>query len=156
MTRTGARKITTAAVLLLSIAVCGCSKDAIFESTVVDGSHKPLSRVRVIAHKVEPVQGYENAEAYTDASGRFRLEKLHPSASYALSFMSGDWETQANFTIQTGPQRTVKFMSPFQIRFMRTTDGVIRDSRTGLFWAPDTGDTRVRQCSLLPSPCRVS
>jgi len=130
--------------LVLVVAFCSCaqSKQSAVEGKLVDANGKPVAGVKITASQVQPIKGYEQAEAVTGADGGFRLTGLFPSSKYVIKPWSDKWTTEVSMTVETAPQgETSRLPKPMVIRFTVSAEGVISDNQTGLEWVvgPDRG-----------------
>lgn len=100
----------TVFIVLMIFAVAGCGKKSGLEGKVVDGMAKPMAHVKIIAKQVQPIKGYEQFEAVTDADGTFRFKKLFPTSEYILFPWFEDWSKS--------PMRTLRYeANKFTARF---------------------------------------
>ncbi|MBM4136899.1 MAG: DUF1566 domain-containing protein [Nitrospira sp.] len=126
-------------LLIFSLTLMqGCEgKKAGIEGKVVDGKGNPMSSVKLIAKQVQPIKGYEHFETTTGSDGTFRFKGVFPSSDYIITPWSDSWKTAAMVKTQSGPEgQTSMLDKPLMVRFATSKDGVIKDSKTGLEWAP--------------------
>lgn len=123
-------------ILLISL-VFGCGEKAGIEGKVVDGKGNPMGGIKLIAKQVQPIKGYEHFETTTDSDGTFKFKGVFPSSDYVISPWADAWKTEAKTKVQSGPEgQTSMLDKPFMVRYTISKDGVIKDSKTGLEWAP--------------------
>jgi len=128
-------------LLVLGSVALGCGKQSALEGRVVDGQGKPIGGLKVAARQAQPIEGYEQFETTTGSDGTFRFDKLFRRSEYVLTSKSEEWSTEDSLTVESGPRGRTKLLpSPMVIRFTVSTEGVIRDTKTGLEWyvGPDT------------------
>jgi hypothetical protein len=125
------------------------------EGKVVNGREQPFANIKVVVKQVKPVKGYEKFETTTGADGMYRFEKLFPDSEYDLTLHEDDFNSR-KATPKTGmEEQAVKISN--HVRFLVSSDGVVRDSRTGLDWAvgPDR-DTNYAQAEQWVANCRLA
>ena len=107
---------------------------SIFDGKLVDGKHKPMANVKIVAKQKHPVvRGYGYFEAETGLDGTFSFKKLFPTSEYTLIPISELWKTNVQKVITTtGEQETLK--GELTVRFI-IAKGVVSDLHTGLQWA---------------------
>ena len=83
---------------------------SIFDGKLVDGKHKPMANVKIVAKQKHPVvRGYGYFEAETGLDGTFSFKKLFPTSEYTLIPISELWKTNVQKVITTtGEQETLK------------------------------------------------
>jgi len=116
-------------------------KGSAAEGKVVSKDGSPLSGVTAVAilPSGEYREGYEEIKAVADATGRFKLKGLYPGTYYRIFFQGGQCNDPRDRirtlppgeTLSLGKDYTLLF-SPFKV----LSNGVIKDPRTGLEWAP--------------------
>lgn len=137
-----------------------------------------MARVKITAAQVQPIKGYEQLEAKTNADGTFRIRGLFPSSQYVLKPWSDKWTSDAAIRLDSAPQgETAMLPSPMVIakaysktngglvinvgtdetRFATSSDGVIADAQTGLEWVvgPDR-DTNYEQAEQWVEGCTIA
>ena len=126
------------------------------EGKFVNGRGLPFANLKILAKQVQPMKGYEQFEATTEADGAFRFDRLCPVSQYILTAQEGAFFSEKK-TLRTGLDEQIeKISSPITIRFMISSDGAIADSRTGLEWVvgPDR-DTNYAQAEQWVVNCKV-
>ena len=127
-------------VVGMGLLLFGCGKKSGIEGKVLDGKGQPMSGVKMIAKQVQPIKGYEHFETTTGSDGAFSFKGVFPSSEYTLSPWGQNWNTAAKIQAQSGPEgQTSILTSPLVVRFTSNKEGVITDNKTGLLWAPDSG-----------------
>ncbi len=111
------------------------------EGRVVGKDGIPLPGVKVVAvlSYGDRREGYEKIRAVADAAGSFRLEGLYPGVYYRIFFEGGQCNDPrdrirslpSGETLSLNKEFTLLF-SPFKV----LSNGVIKDPRSGLEWAP--------------------
>ncbi len=108
----------------------------------MDGKGQPLSGIRVVAVKTEPLKGHKGSKTRTNSQGSFRLKGLIPNSPYLIHPESDKWMAKARVRVVSGPRRTTGALPHhFVIRFVYLKNGVIRDSLLGLEWVLASGQT---------------
>jgi hypothetical protein len=111
------------------------------EGKVLDCNGSPLSGVTVVAELPvdEYVEGYEEIKAVAGVDGDFKLTGLYPGTYYRIFFEGGQCNDPRERIRSLPVGETLKLRkdyvllySPFKV----LPNGVIRDPRTGLEWAP--------------------
>jgi hypothetical protein len=126
-------------VALVGVLCFGCGKKSGIEGKVLDGKGQPMSGVKMIAKQDQPIKGYERFETTTGSDGVFTFKGLYPSSGYSILPEIQSWDI---IKAQSGPEgQTSILTSHLVIRFTSNKDGVITDSKTGLQWAPDPGQS---------------
>jgi hypothetical protein len=127
-------------VLAVCLALVGCGKKAGIEGKIVDGKDKPMSGVKLIANQAQPIKGYEHFETKSGSDGTFKFKGVFPSSEYVIEPWSDEWKSVAKVKVQSGPEgQTSMLEKPFMVRYTLSKAGVLADSKTGLQWAPSTG-----------------
>ena len=122
-------------LILVSFLVIGCAKKSGIEGKVVDWKGQPISGIKIIVKQVQPIKGYEQFETNTNSDGNFSFKGVYPASEYTVKV-----EGAAVEKIQSGPEgQTSMLPSPIEVRFTVSSDGVIKDLKTGLQWAQDAG-----------------
>jgi len=122
-------------LFLIGLLSFGCAKKSGIEGKVVDGKGQPIAGVKIIAKQVQPIKGYEQFETKTNSDGNFSFKGVYPASEYIVKA-----EGAAEEKIQSGPEGQISMLpSPIEVRFTVSSDGVIKDSKTGLQWAQDAG-----------------
>jgi hypothetical protein len=111
------------------------------KGNVVGKDGRPLSGIKVLAmlQSGEYKEGYDWLEAKTDSNGTFTIKGLYPGTYYRIAF-DGEHCNDQRARIRSLPggetlsldKDYILFFSPFKV----SSDGVIKDPRTGLEWAP--------------------
>jgi hypothetical protein len=129
--------LVMAVCMMLGAALFGCGKKSGLEGKVVDGKGKPIAGVKVIAKQVQPIKGYEQFEATTEADGGFKFNKLYPTSEYVLALYSDKWLAKGEpDKLDSGPEGQTKILpSPLELRFSTSNPEVIFDTKLGLMWA---------------------
>lgn len=153
--------------MCIGLGACGSGKQSAVEGKLVDWNGKPVAGVKITASQVQPIKGYEQLEAVTKSDGAFLIKGLFPSSAYVLKPWSDKWTSETAVNMETAPRgETAVLPKPMVIdrafskgngalvidlatgktRFTVSTDGVIKDSATGLEWVvgPDR-DTNYSQ-----------
>ena len=99
---------------------------------LVDGRKRPMQGIEIMAKQVNPVPGYEQFEATTDADGSFSFTKLYPDSEYRF-FPVWNFKTDRTWTVRTSGEEERLHAAP-SFRFIMA-NGVVSDFRTGLQWA---------------------
>ena len=116
-------------------------KGSAAEGKVVGKDGSPLPGVTVVAvlPSGEYRAGYEQIKAVADATGSFTLKGLYPGTYYRIFFEGGQCNDPRDRIRSLPPAETLSlkkdytlFFSPFKV----LSNGVIKDPRTGLEWAP--------------------
>jgi hypothetical protein len=108
-----------------------------FEGRLVDGRGNPMSGIKIVAKQVQPVNGYEHFETASGPDGTFRFRGVLPFSDYVIAPRSDSWITSSSIKTRSGPEGKMNRLDePLMVRFILSRDGVIKDSKTGLEWAP--------------------
>lgn len=127
-----------AVILLFAFFSRGCGPKAGLTGFVLDGKGRPLPGLTVMAAAEKPgKKSPKPAKAETGKDGSFRFPSLSPDSRYVLSIKSDKWTTSLAVHAGTGQADTeIPLPAPLTMRFTRTPDGVIHDSRETLEWLP--------------------
>ncbi|RJP87697.1 MAG: DUF1566 domain-containing protein [Desulfobacteraceae bacterium] len=122
-------------ILIAIFMIAGCGKKSGLEGKIVDYKGQPLSGLNVIAHQVQPIEGYAEFETATGQDGKFLFKDFYPSSDYVISVRHKDWRSDAVAQVTAGPGgKTIKLKEPIRILFAVSGDGVITDFTSGLEW----------------------
>jgi hypothetical protein len=126
-------------LVLVGLLSIGCGKKSALEGGVVDGKGQPLAGVRIVAHKEQPVKGYDEFETTSGGDGAFRFPKLFPDSEYRLIAYKGRNSNSHPVEALSAPRGNTRILlTPLEIRFDVSEDGAtVRDTRTGLMWMRD-------------------
>lgn len=125
-------------LILISSLLLGCEKKSGIEGKVVDGKEQPIAGVKVVAMQVQPIKGYEQFETKTHPDGKFSFKGVYPASEYIIKV-----EGALKERILSGPEGQISLLtSPIVQRFVITKNGVVIDSKSGLYWAQDAGQQR--------------
>ena len=121
---------------IMVLAACSGGKQSAVEGKLVDWNGKPVADVKITASPVQPIKGYEHAEAVTEADGTFRLRGLFPSSAYVLKPWSDKWnaDADASITVETAPQgETSVLPKPMTITrvFSKSNPSLVANIATG-------------------------
>jgi hypothetical protein len=164
-------------IVMLGLVSCGGKQSAV-EGKLLDGAGKPVAGVKITAAQVQPIKGYEQFEAVTNADGTFRIKGLFPSSQYVLKPWSDKWTCETAVQMDSAPQgETAVLSAPMVIaqafsktggsmvidlatgatRFSVSPEGVITDSETNLEWVvgPDQ-DTTYDQAYQWAARCSLA
>jgi len=133
-------------ILMLSILFAGteCSADdkgSAVQGKVVGRDGRPLASVKVVAmlQSGEQKEGYGWFEVKTKPDGTFVLEGLYPGTYYRIVCDGGQCNDQKQRIRSLPSGETLKLRNDFVLLispFNVSAEGVIKDLRTGLEWAP--------------------
>jgi hypothetical protein len=117
------------------------SKGSAVEGKVVGKDGRPIAGVKVVAILPggEYKEGYEQFEAETKSDGKFVLKGLYPGTYYRIVVYGGQCNDQRERIRSLPSGETMKLKKDFVLVFSPfkvSSDGVIKDLRTGLEWAP--------------------
>jgi hypothetical protein len=140
------KKIPMLSVLVLvSSLLAGTAypedKGSAVEGRVVDRDGRPLAGVKVVAMLTagEYIEDYDRFEVKTKSDGKFVIQGLHPGTYYKIVFDANQCNEQRERIRSLPSGETMKLrqdyvliFSPFEV----SSEGVIKDLRTGLEWAP--------------------
>lgn len=127
------------------------------EGVILNGRQQPFSNLKVIANQQQPIKGYEQFETLTSADGSFRFDKLFPVSDYTLSAQEDDF-VSIKGTVKTGlDEAIIKLKNQIVYRFLVSSEGVIRDTKTGLEWAVGPNrDTNYEEAVRWVASCRLA
>jgi hypothetical protein len=127
------------------------------EGKILNGRGQPFANLKVEVKQAQPMKGYEQFETTTGADGTFRFDKLFPASDYTLTAHEDEFVSKKG-TVKTGlEEQTVTLSSQIVFRFLVSSDGVVRDSRTGLDWAVGADrDTNYAQAEQWVANCRLA
>ncbi len=116
-------------------------KGSAVKGKVVDRNGEPLAGVKVIALLPGPEfrKGYESFEVKTKLDGTFVLEGLYPGTYYRIVCDGGQCNDQKERIRSLPSGEVLKLKDNFTLAFSPfsvSSEGVIKDMRTGLEWAP--------------------
>ena len=146
-------------MVVVALAVMGCSKESGLEGKVVDGKGNPISGLKIVAKQVQtqvqPIKGYEQFETTTGSDGSFTFSGLLSVSEYILMprlqdwsaaplmtlkyeekklvalFNKEGWTTNKKMSIQSGPKgQTLKLASPIMVQpTITAVEGKVVDGR---------------------------
>lgn len=107
---------------------------------VADGQGRPLAGVKLRARLSRPLEGAGEPMARSGPEGEFRLNGLLPDSSYHLSYEANPFTPEQDQPVRTPGAGETEDLS-LSLRFIRTEDGVLKDTATGLEWfaCPEQG-----------------
>ena len=97
------RWIIAVTTLAMFLCLCACGKNTGLIGRVTDSNGQALAGIKVIAKQVQPVKGYEQFEAISDADGSFKFAKLYPLSQYVLTPQPANGMTGESVTVSSGP-----------------------------------------------------